>query len=182
MIRFRDVDYKRNIINLYPVDKKVRCDFQIGVNLTLGLPRDFECYHIDFGLAGIACLGDIDTILSWKNCKELGIFDQCNIAYKLFQRIDELKQLNDLEVLHLRIDEKSLEDIELMKFFAIFPKLQRIEFEYYNIEESKLETFLGKKKLWTLEEFERIESRVYAAAYVRKCASEKYRVPNYVIA
>lgn len=182
MIRFRDVDYKRNIINLYPVDKKVRCVFQIGVNSTVGLPRDFECYHIDFGLAGIACMEDIDTILAWKNCKELRIFDQCNIVYKLYQRIDEFKQLTNLEVLHLRIDEKNSEEIQLKTFFGIFPKLQRIEFECCNVEEGKLEAFLDKEKLWTIEEFERIKSRDYAAAYVRKGALEKYRAPKYVIA
>lgn len=182
MIRFRDVDYKRNIIILYPNEKKVRCNFQIGDQLTLGLPTDFEYYDIDFGWAGVACLDDIETILSWKNAKELKITDRCHIAYKLRQRIDELRQMKYLEVLHLRINAKNFENIELEAFFGNFTKLQRIEFDYCSVEERKFGEFEEMEKLWNIGEFERVQCRDGVAAYVRKGAIEKYRNFNYVIA
>lgn len=112
------------------------------------------------------------------------IFDAYNVIFTLLQRIDELKELANLEVLHLCLQPSNLEySARLREFLVNFPKLQRIEFSYssdFN-DEAKSE-FQGLEHLWIVDEFERIESHLWKVQYVRKGAPEKYRGQNYVIA
>lgn len=147
IIDFRDVDYKFNYITLEPTNQKVKAVFQDGYNLTVGLPNNFVYYSVAFSLSVFVTTNDIDAILQWHNAKELEIHDECDVAYDLLQRIDDMKMMQQLEVLKLDIQKYSMAKMSLRPFVESFPRLQRVDFKVRSASQADIEAFLSQQEI-----------------------------------
>lgn len=147
IIDFRDVDYKFNYITLEPKDLKVKAVFQDGFNLTIGLPNNFVYYSVAFSLNVFVTANDIDAILQWHNAKHLEIHDECDVAYDLLQRIDDMKMMRELEVLKLDMQRYSMDKMSLKPFVEKLPHLKRIDFKIRSAPQAEIAAFLKQQEL-----------------------------------
>lgn len=130
LIRFNDINYKSNYIILQPTQQAAMADFQKGADLTLGLPANFINYKINFDSMTMVTVSDLKYILTWTNVKYLEIHDECNVAYELLKRIDDMKSMTNLEQLTLNIHSYAMPQMVLKPFLENFPMLKQVEFVF----------------------------------------------------
>lgn len=147
IIDFRDVDYKFNYVTLQPTERKLTGVFHDGYNMTIGLPNNFVFYSVTFSINGFVTSNDIDAILEWQAVEYLDIHDECDAAYELFARVDEMKVMRHLEVLKLDVQKASMAKIRLAAFMVNFPRLRLTEFRFRSVDHGEFEAFLKEQEI-----------------------------------
>lgn len=153
IIDFRDVDYKFNYVTLQPTERKAIGVFHDGFNMTIGLPNNFVDYALTFRMNAFVTGGDIDAMLQWQAVEHLVIRDECNVAYELFARADEMSVMRCLETLQLDIQKTSMAKIRLAAFMVRLPRLQRVEFRFRSVDQDEIDVYLDEQAVpadWTL--------------------------------
>lgn len=153
IIDFRDVDYKFNYVTLQPTERKAIGVFHDGYNMTIGLPNNFVDYTLTFRINAFVTGGDIDAMLQWQAAEHLAIHDECNVAYELFARADEMGVMRRLETLRLDIQRSSMAKIHLAAFMVTLPRLERLEFRFRSVDQDEIDAYLDEQAVpadWTL--------------------------------
>lgn len=166
IIDFRDVDYKFNYITLQPNEQKVVAVFQDGYNMTTGLPANYVDYSVAFSLNAFVTAADIEAILQWHNAKYLEIHDECDVAYMLLTRIDDMQKMQHLKTIKLDIQKNSIDKMKLKAFLGNFPELKRAEFKFRRFSDEEIEDFLTGQDI--PEHFKLVDSPSGSAAFAAK--------------
>lgn len=167
LIRFGDIDHRRNYVTLAPINRRIAADFHQGFNLTLGLPANYVNYTLTFSSNAIITVADMEHVLTWTSVRYLAISDECNVAQHFLKRIDALKAMQDLEMLRLDIHAYAMPAIILKPFFDTLAKLKRIDFAFRgNVSWLSRERFIRRQAV--PGQFRRVKSRPATLSYVKK--------------
>lgn len=166
-ITFHEVDVRFNKVVLRPKAREVDAYFNMGLNLTLGLPADFKVYHLNFWYVSALTHHDLDYIVTWQNAASIIIDDGAGAALGLLQRIGAMQAMDSLSFLKLQINEHSMGQMELGPFFRNIPSLKRIEFTFERIiPEQVVRKFLDEQDIPS--EFLKVDSPNYFHAFYTK--------------
>lgn len=140
--RFTDGDNK---ITIYPYKKEVNAAFFSGENLTFGIPTNYRVYSLKFDNTARIIAEDIDNILKWQDATTLHISDNCDLAYDLSQRIDEMKEMRNLEQLGLSIQRKSYSYLNLELILLNLPALEYVTLNATQLTDAELVEFVERQ-------------------------------------
>lgn len=140
-------DGQGNQIAIYPTWQSVVATFHAGANLTLGIPNNYQTYHLLFDGESSFTKTDLDYILEWKETRSLSINSEDDIALKLFQRIDEFKQMEHLERFFVYIQRHSYKDIKVGKFLEQFKSLKLAQFSCFSLGSGEIKEFANSQHL-----------------------------------
>lgn len=140
---FSTVDFFSNYIHLYTQDRHAVGLFTESFDLLAGFPVNYDSYRLEFTKNAVLSDRDLDVILSWKTVEQLNIAEDSGIIEKLYKRMDQFKELRNLEVLKLTIHPYSVDRITFKPFFENFPQLRRIDFRFVRFAPLAIENFLN---------------------------------------
>lgn len=138
-MRFTD---DRNEITIHPISKRVAAHFFTGGNRTFGIPSDYKTYTIHFDENTKLIPADVDYILQWRNATTLFLRDNSNLAIDLLHRIDEMKEMRDLEELELSVQSNSYVDLFVERFLFNLPALEYAKFTATQLTDKEFEEFM----------------------------------------
>lgn len=155
IIKFEDVYGNRVILELGT--GAVRAAYTTGKNWLTGLPSDFDLYYIvSFGKSAITD-ADLDSILTWEHARRITISDDSDVAFKLSQRIDDLKHLTALESLTLDISPQSymklqakpfLDGLNSLNYLGLFgPQIERNDILAFSANQEPVKGWDGERVL-----------------------------------
>lgn len=139
-------DGQGNQIAIYPIWQSVVATFHAGANLTLGIPSNYQTYHLLFDGESSFTTTDLDYILEWKETRSISINSEDDIAVKLLQRIDELKQLEHLERFFVYIERHSFRNVKVVQFLDQLKSLQLAQFSCYSLSKEEIEEFVKSQQ------------------------------------
>lgn len=126
---FRFEDEYDNVVTVDTIGV-VKAKLKNGKNLTLGLPNDYEQYHISIFNTTLLSTHDYDYIIQWKNVVYLELLDNTNdIAYDLFERVAELKYWKKLLTFKVKLQVTSYQKLEVATFLKQIPSILLLDFE-----------------------------------------------------
>lgn len=144
IMRFTD---DRNEITIYPVTKRVEAHFYTGENRTFGIPSDYKSYTVNFDENTKIIPADVDYILQWHNATALFLLDNSNLAVDFMQRIDEMKELRNLEELELSVQRDSYGELFVDRFLFNLPALEYVTLTATQLTHEEFEQFVDKLPL-----------------------------------
>lgn len=146
IVRFIYRDFEYNLISLRILESKVSTDFQLGTNLTLGLPNAFNDYTLKFTQLALVSDADLDYILTWTEATRLVIADNSNAVVRLLWRVDDMRALNNLKFLGLTVQKANLERMRLEPFMQTLDTVKHMEFVFdRDISKQEMEAFLAEQ-------------------------------------
>lgn len=144
MIKIEDTNGNR--VTLEPKTRTVRAAYRTGANMLSGIPLDYDVYYVAFYDKAEVTDADLDAILQWKNAIRLTITDNSNVAYRLSQRLDELKQLEHLENISLDVPAKFYTKLSTKPFLEGLKSLNLLGFYGPNVERNQFIAFLANQE------------------------------------
>lgn len=144
VMRFTDGD---NEITIYPHKQEVNAVFFSGENLTFGIPPNYHVYSLKFDNTAQIIAEDIDNILQWQDANSLYVSDNCDLAYELSQRIDEMQEMRYLEQLGLSIQRKSYSNFNIELILLNLPALEYVTLNATQLTDSEFDEFVEKQLL-----------------------------------
>lgn len=112
-----------------------------------GVPKDYAEYDITFKYPAKPSTENIDSILQWKNAREMIIRDQDDAVVSLYKRIDELSQLKKLSELDLDMNDDTHEQFKVATFMDNMIGLKKISFTANHMTEEQKKEFEFKNKI-----------------------------------
>lgn len=144
MIKIEDNNGNRVTLELNT--RTVRAAYRTGANMLPGIPLDYDVYYVAFYDKAEVTDADLDCMLQWKNAVRLTISDHSNVAFRLSQRLEELKQLKRLEYISLDVPAKSYTKLSTKPFLEELKSLNFLAFYGSNVERNEFMAFLASQE------------------------------------
>lgn len=128
-------DSSGNSINLFPRNKGVVVEIVSNGNVAINIPDDYHEYKYVYLHKAIFPDEHLEHILRCKNTTYLYILDFVDVAYKLLNRIDDLKALKRLNFFKVNINPANLSQITLSTFLEQLPSLRIARFIFHDLDD-----------------------------------------------
>lgn len=145
--KFKEIiltDKQENTINLHPRTHHVQARFDVGGGSYFHLPTNYVSYSIDSGYKIDVTNAELDSILQWKNIVYLDIRDRSNVANGLMHRVEQMKELNGLRTLVLRVQRDSYGLFDVKPFLEQLPTLRSFTIIADTLNKTELNEFFGQ--------------------------------------
>lgn len=133
-------DRNGNAINLFPRNKGVVVEIASSGHIPINIPDDYDEYKYVYLEGAVFPDDHLEHILACKNTTFLYILDFVDVVYRLLNRIDDLKALQNLDFLKLNINPANLSQITLSTFLEQLPSLRAARFIFHDLED--IESYL----------------------------------------
>lgn len=115
--------------------------FRDGENPLSGVPHNFYSYKLFYTHPAKPTTENIDNILQWKRATEITVHDDSDVSVSLLQRIDELKELEQLERLSLAIQASTYKRVNVTTLVSKMWTLDEVNFLSNAMSEAQIEEF-----------------------------------------
>lgn len=143
---FQFADEYENVVKMVPVLAQqyqyIGATLTFGDNLTLGFPNHYNRYRLKIGKDASLSTHDYDNIFQWANTRYFEINDQHNYAIDLSTRIDQLKALEKLEGIALKIQSYSYQEFRVKPFLEGLPTLTYAYLLTYDLDTEQVGEFM----------------------------------------
>lgn len=135
-------DGENNAIVIMPPFKNVFGSFNVGANLTAGIPTSYTNYLLFFGDNVNVTATDLDYMFQWTAATQLAISDERDVAYQLSERLDGMRAMKRLKSLTLDIHRDAYKKLRIRGFLKRLPSLRHGFFEPKRLTEAEVEEFV----------------------------------------
>lgn len=147
---------KEDEIRIRPGAKDVRGTFYGGVNVTFGLPDNYEYYALTPRYMSELTAADYDNIVRWTDARSLAIDDFysyiIDAAYELSRRVDDLSKCQHLQSIFLVLKPYSYGKVVVRPFLERLAALQSLEMQVEDLDEKSIVEFMKNQDIpanWT---------------------------------
>lgn len=147
-----------NKIIISPELKSVWASFAEGSAHLAGIPESYKDYFITFGMNVPVTSADVDIILRWRCATDLRVIDHSDLASKLFERIDDMCNMNVLECFSLELTSDASLRLDVSPFLKRLPALQHAHFTTESLAPHEVDAFVHRQDVdankWKLDNLE----------------------------
>lgn len=141
-------------ITIMPPFKSVFSIFNMGSNLTLGIPANYNAFLLFFNPGATLSSFDYDYMFTWKLAERLTLSMESDVTYELLQRIDDMRGMKQLKSLALAIHRRSYKTIQVKPFLKKLRSLKFVFLEPKGLSEEEMDEFAANQHIpfvWSTE-------------------------------
>lgn len=143
---FRFEDDNENVIYVDTGLSRVDATLKNGHGLIGGLPADYLSYTLNFGAGASISADDYAHIFTWRSALDMQIYDNADVANELATHVHQMKTLDKLQILKLRLHWQTCDRLQVRPFMVTLPALLILDLQIKGFEELQARKFMSSQK------------------------------------
>lgn len=143
---FRFEDDNENVIYVDTGLSRVDATLKNGHGLIGGLPDHYQSYTLNYDAGASISADDYAHIFTWRSASDMQIYDNADVANELATRVHQMKTLDKLQILKLRLHLETSDRLRVRPFMVTLPALLILDFQIKGFEEAQARKFMASQK------------------------------------